>query len=135
MSKNENISKNSNMTYEQRIETMKENMGLKFVEEAKKIIKDCKVIKGEDAEENFVVPFEAVKSAYYVRLRSEDIAFAKGQVEGLFESFRELHRKDKPEDEFAFVTDIMEIGEINAKLKMLTDEGAEILGLIRIADC
>ena len=53
MSKNENISKNSNITYEQRIETMKENMGLKFTEEAKKIIKDCKVIKGEDAEENF----------------------------------------------------------------------------------
>ena len=41
------------MTYEERIETMKENMGLKFVEQAKAIIKDCKVIKGEDAEENF----------------------------------------------------------------------------------
>ena len=53
MNKNKNISNNGNMTYEQRIETMKQNMGLKFVEEAKKIIKDCKVIKGEDAEENF----------------------------------------------------------------------------------
>lgn len=47
-SKNKN-----NMSYEERIETMKENMGLKFTEEAKKIIADCKVIKGEDAEENF----------------------------------------------------------------------------------
>ena len=50
MSKNENISK---MSYEERIETMKENLGLKFKEDAKKIISDCKVIKGEDAEENF----------------------------------------------------------------------------------
>lgn len=50
---NKNVSNNGNMTYEQRIETMKENMGLKFVEQAKAIIKDCKVIKGEDAEENF----------------------------------------------------------------------------------
>lgn len=104
------------------------------IHEAKSSV-TSKSLSWEDAEENFVVPFEAVKSAYYVRLRSEDSAFAKGQVEGLFESFRELHRKDKPEDEFAFVTDIMEIGEINARLKMLTDEGAEILGLIRIADC
>ena len=52
MSKNENMNK-ENMTYEQRIEAMKTNLGLKFVEEAKKIVKDCKVIKGEDAEENF----------------------------------------------------------------------------------
>lgn len=53
MNKNENISNNGNMTYEQRIETMKKNMGLKFIEEAKKIIKDAKVIKGEEAQENF----------------------------------------------------------------------------------
>ena len=52
MSKNKNIS-NSKMSHEERIETMKKNMGLKFTEEAKKIIADCKVIKGEDAEENF----------------------------------------------------------------------------------
>lgn len=50
---NENISNNGNMTYEERIETMKKNLGLKFVEEAKKIIKDAKVIKGVDSEENF----------------------------------------------------------------------------------
>ena len=53
MAKNENIANNGNMTYEERIETMKENLGLKFVEEAKRIIKDAKVIKGLDAEENF----------------------------------------------------------------------------------
>lgn len=52
MSKNENISKN-NMTYEERIESMKKNMGLKFIEKAKAIIKDAKVIKGEDSLKNF----------------------------------------------------------------------------------
>ena len=53
MNKNENIANNGNMTYEERIETMKKNLGLKFVEEAKRIIKDAKVIKGLDAKENF----------------------------------------------------------------------------------
>lgn len=53
MSTNENIANNGNMTHEERIETMKTNLGLKFVEEAKKIIKNSKVIKGEDAETNF----------------------------------------------------------------------------------
>ena len=52
-SKNENINKNENMTYEERIEMMKKNHGLKFVEIAKTIIKNSKVIKGEDAEEHF----------------------------------------------------------------------------------
>ena len=52
-SKNENINKNENMTYEERIEFMKKNHGLKFVEIAKTIIKNGKVIKGEEARENF----------------------------------------------------------------------------------
>ena len=52
-SKNENIANNEEMTYEERIEAMKENLGLKFVEEAKKILKDGKVIKGEEARKNF----------------------------------------------------------------------------------
>lgn len=51
-SKNKNL-KNENMTYEERIDSMKENMGLKFVEKAKNILKDGKVIKGENAKENF----------------------------------------------------------------------------------
>ena len=53
MSKNENISKNKNMTHEERIKAMKENMGIKFKDEGKKIIADCKVIKGKNAKENF----------------------------------------------------------------------------------
>ena len=52
-SKNENIANNENMTYEQRIEVMKTNLGNKFKEEGKRIIKDAKVIKGEETEENF----------------------------------------------------------------------------------
>lgn len=52
-SKNENINKNENMTYEERIDFMKKNHGLKFVEIAKTIIKNGKVIKGEEARENF----------------------------------------------------------------------------------
>ena len=52
-SKNQNISNTENMTYEERIEQMKVNSGLKFVEEAKKVIKDAKVIKGEESRENF----------------------------------------------------------------------------------
>ena len=45
MAKNENIANNGNMTYEERIEMMKKNLGLKFIEEAKKTIKDAKSSK------------------------------------------------------------------------------------------
>lgn len=52
MSKNTNICKEE-MTYEERIEIMKKNMGLKFVDEGKKTLKDGKVLKGEESKENF----------------------------------------------------------------------------------
>lgn len=50
-SKNKNISKE--ISYEERIELMKKNLGLKFVETAKQTLKDGKVIKGENALKNF----------------------------------------------------------------------------------
>lgn len=53
MSKNENISNNENMTYEERIQLMKKNLGLKFVETGKKTLRDGKVIKGEESLKNF----------------------------------------------------------------------------------
>ena len=41
------------MTFEERISLMRENLGTKFDEEAKKILADGKILKGKDAEENF----------------------------------------------------------------------------------
>lgn len=41
------------MTPEERIEMMKENLGTKFVDEGKTVLKDGKILKGEEAEENF----------------------------------------------------------------------------------
>ena len=52
MSKNENINKNVN-SYEEIIAKMQEKMGIKFVENAKEILKNGKVLKGEDKKTNF----------------------------------------------------------------------------------
>lgn len=41
------------MTPEERISIMKENLGTSFVEEAKTILQDGKILKGEDARKNF----------------------------------------------------------------------------------
>ena len=41
------------MTHEERIQMMKDNLKGNFEEEAKNIIKDGKILKGEEAEENF----------------------------------------------------------------------------------
>lgn len=41
------------MTPEQRIEIMKKNLGNSFVDEGKNVLKDGKILKGEDAELNF----------------------------------------------------------------------------------
>ena len=41
------------LSYQERIESMKENMGFNFREQGKIILKDAKCIKGVQAEENF----------------------------------------------------------------------------------
>lgn len=44
---------NKEMTFEERIDMMRENLGTQFEEKAKIILKNGKVLKGEEAEENF----------------------------------------------------------------------------------
>ena len=44
---------NKEMTPQERIEAMKKNLGNNFVEEAKNILKDGKILKGQDALEHF----------------------------------------------------------------------------------
>lgn len=44
---------NKEMTFEERISMMKENLGSEFEDKAKVILKNGKVLKGEDSKENF----------------------------------------------------------------------------------
>lgn len=88
-----------------------------------------------DSTDNFVLPYDEVESAFYVRLSTDDEASAKSEVSALFVGVSFLTRAAKPESELAFVTESLSSGLLFEKLACLKAEGAEILSVIRIADC
>lgn len=88
-----------------------------------------------DSTENFVLSYDEVQSAFYVRLTLDDNAFAKGEISALFVGASFLSRAAKPESELAFVTEPLSGSLLCEKLDCLKDEGAQILSVIRVADC
>lgn len=88
-----------------------------------------------DSTDNFVLPYDEVESAFYIRISSDDGAFAKGEVSALFVGASFLSRTAKPESELAFVTEPLSGGLLSEKLACLEAEGAQILSVIRVADC
>ena len=88
-----------------------------------------------DSTDNFVLPYDEVESAFYIRISSDDEAFAKGEVSALFAGASFLSRTAKPESELAFVTESLSGGLLSEKLACLEAEGAQVLSVIRVADC
>ena len=81
------------------------------------------------------MPYDEVESAFYIRISSDDDAFAKGEVSALFAGASFLSRTAKPESELAFVTEPLSGGLLSEKLACLEAEGAQVLSVIRVADC
>lgn len=88
----------------------------------------------EPCEENVVVPYEETRSAFYVRLSASDPARAERTVGQLFGDVRELDRKGKPEDEIAFVTQELPVGEFCNKLSSLVLQDIGVLSSIPVVD-
>lgn len=90
----------------------------------------------KDSSENFVLPYDEVESAFYVRAAGfRDSSFAKERISVLFHGASFLSRAGQPESEAAFVTESMSGGLLMKKVEALKEKGAEILSVIRVADC
>ena len=90
----------------------------------------------KDSSENFVLPYDEVESAFYVRAAGfRDSSFAKERISVLFHGASFLSRAGQPESEAAFVTESMSGGLLMKKAEALKEKGAEILSVIRVADC
>lgn len=90
----------------------------------------------KDSSENFVLPYDEVESAFYVRAAGfRDSSFAKERISVLFHGASFLSRAGQPESESAFVTESMSGGLLMKKVEALKEKGAEILSVIRVADC
>ena len=90
----------------------------------------------KDSAENFVLPYDEGESAFYVRAAGfRDSSFAKERISVLFHGASFLSRAGQPESEAAFVTESMSGGLLMKKVEALKEKGAEILSVIRVADC
>ena len=90
----------------------------------------------KDSSENCVLPYDEVESAFYVRAAGfRDSSFAKERISVLFHGASFLSRAGQPESEAAFVTESMSGGLLMKKVEALKEKGAEILSVIRVADC
>lgn len=96
-----------------------------------KHLKTRKYLYWTDGDGKNIIPVEESVNAMYVRAKGSDIAL---KAEKVFGSVSVIERADAADDETAFVTSELTLGEFNEKLAVLANDGAEVLSTIRIGD-
>lgn len=89
--------------------------------------KERKFFGWADEKKDFVASYLENETAFYVRASDAD----KAEVEKVFGEVQYLSRENQPENEIAFVTDIMKESEFANKLSQLN---INLIGVIRISD-
>ena len=69
----------------------------------------------------------------YIRLSSRNVDVTKAVIKALFGEVTYLSRKNQPENELAFITDVMAEKDTASALEKVADN-AEVLGRIRVLD-
>lgn len=88
----------------------------------------------DECDENIVENYKNTSSAFYVRITTDDTNAAKVAIEHEFGNVEYLSRKDKPENEIAFVTGLINEREMMHKLITLVEIDMTILSNIRLVD-
>ncbi|MCH5296867.1 MAG: homoserine dehydrogenase [Ruminococcus sp.] len=96
-----------------------------------KHLKTRKYLYWTDGDSKNILPVEESVNAMYVRAKGADIA---AKAEKIFGGVSIIDKADSADNETAFVTSEITLGEFNEKIAALVNEGAEILSTIRIGD-
>lgn len=86
-----------------------------------------------DSEQNFVRPFDKFECANYVRIAAKDKSAAENVIKSEFKNVKMLSRNNMPENEIAFIADVMAEADVKAACEKLS-ECADVLGRIRVLD-
>ncbi len=90
------------------------------------------MISWEDChEEGYVVDYKSVETAMYVRINAENADELKASISEMFGKLTYIERKNRPENELAFITPTMVESDIDANLAILS-HSAEIKSKIRL---
>ena len=85
-------------------------------------------------DENIVEDYRNTSSDFYVRLKASNGVTGQNAVNQLFGNVTWLSRKDKPADELAFTSGVMNESELQNKLAALGHQNIDVLTRIRIVD-
>lgn len=96
-----------------------------------KHLKTRKYLYWTDGDGKNIIPVEESVNAMYVRAKGSGIAL---KAEKVFGCVSVIERADAADDETAFVTSEIALGEFNEKLAAFANDGAEVLSTIRIGD-
>lgn len=86
-----------------------------------------------DSAQDFIKDFGDFRSASYIRLTAKNAEATKAVIKALFGEVTYLSRKNQPENELAFITNVMTEREAAVAAEKVSD-GAELLGRIRVLD-
>lgn len=86
-----------------------------------------------DSKQNFVRPFDKFECANYVRIAAKDKSAAENVIKSEFKNVKMLSRNNMPENEIAFIADVMAEADVKAACEKLS-ECADVLGRIRVLD-
>ena len=87
----------------------------------------------KDSEQSFVRTFDKFRCANYIRFSATDKAAAEAVIKSEFKGVEFLSRNNMPDNEIAFIADVMDESSVNSALAKLTEHG-ELLGRIRALD-
>lgn len=86
-----------------------------------------------DSEQGFIRSFDSFSCANYIRVLAKDKAAAEAVIKSEFKGVEFLSRNNMPENEMAFIADVMTEKEVEAACAKLS-ECADVLGRIRALD-
>lgn len=83
---------------------------------------------------NFIESYKLVETAMYIRVSSDDLLHTRKKIDDLFGEIKILEKKEKTDNEIAFITPVMVEKDIVEKINELELSGANVIGKIRILD-
>ncbi len=86
----------------------------------------------ENGTDNYVVDYNELETAFYVRTKADNKAQAEEAFKKAFGEIEVLERENADSDEFAFVTPLGVEKDLNAKLESV--DGISVLSKIRVVD-
>ncbi len=87
----------------------------------------------KDSDQSFVRSFDKFSCANYIRFATTDKAAAEAVIKAEFSGVEYLSRNNMPDNEIAFIADVMDESSVEAALAKLSAHG-ELLGRIRALD-